>query len=94
MNITNVARWYLIGLGQQLGEHTPIFENGVLKMTGNTVLTSNTSPTLTTTADMQANVVGTWLYWDDVLEHWDGGMRAQYVVSDPNAMSVQSGNAN
>lgn len=94
MNVTNVVRWYLVGLGQQLGLHTPIFENGVLETVGNIVVTSNTSPTLTTTADMQANAEGTWLYWDDVMEHFDGGMKAQYVVSDPNAATVQRGNAN
>lgn len=84
LNVSQTVRWYLVGLGGQAGLHTPIFENGLLLNRGSVVLTEDIAPTVTVAVDMTANVAGEWLYWDDVLEHAEGGMEAKYVVTDPN----------
>lgn len=82
-----------MGLGGETGLHTPIFENGVLISRGSTVLTDNTAPTVSLAVDMKANVEGEWLFWSDVLEHYEGGMEGKYVVVDPNSASREGGNA-
>ena len=82
--MSQTVRWYLVGLGGQAGLHTPIFENGLLLNRGSVVLTEDIAPTVTVAVDMTANAAGEWLYWDDVLEHAEGGMEAKYVVTDPN----------
>lgn len=94
MNVSNTVRWYIVGLGGETGLHTPLFENGILLTKGAALVSTNIAPTITACLAMRAQSVGSWTFWDDLLEHYEGGMIGRYVVSDPNAALRNNSRAN
>lgn len=85
------VRWYLISGINADDFHAPHWHGATVLIAGQrTDLANLAVPLSTATADMVADVSGTWLFHCHVAEHIQAGMTARYVVDERRA----DGNSN
>lgn len=78
------VRWYLMGMGNEKDLHTPHWHGEVVSDGRQNMDVVQLMPASTTTVDMIADNVGTWMFHCHVADHMESGMMVAYTVYEPS----------
>lgn len=83
MNRGDRARWYVMGMGNEVDLHTPHWHGKTVKVNGvfgNRTDVVNLLPATMVTVDMHADNLGEWMYHCHVADHINAGMMTTYQI--------------
>jgi len=78
------VRWYLMGMGNERDLHTPHWHGETVTDGKQNLDVVQLMPASTTTVDMIADNVGTWLFHCHVSDHMESGMMAEFTIYEPS----------
>jgi len=76
------VRWHLVGMGNEVDQHTPHWHGKVLKINGTYTDIAELLPGSMKSGDMIADNPGEWMYHCRVADHITAGMTSLYRVHD------------
>jgi FtsP/CotA-like multicopper oxidase with cupredoxin domain len=75
------VRWYLLGMGNEVDQHTPHWHGKTVSYRQRHTDVVELLPASMATADMNADNPGTWMYHCHVADHIEAGMLTTYTIA-------------